>query len=131
MLAEGSSMASIARIFFMARTFWFQPAKRDPAADVSATPNAQPIAFQQVVPWLFRSCIKFLRVTFLLALLVRESYNSLSKCNLELEARVGIGHIFPPLHLKYARFYWVFKQKLLNPILSVLIRLVSVLVSAP
>ena len=26
----------------------------------------------------------------LLALLVRESYNSLSKCNLELEARVGI-----------------------------------------
>jgi len=26
----------------------------------------------------------------------------LQKCNLELEARVGIGHIFPPLHLKYA-----------------------------
>lgn len=52
----------------MARTFWFKPAKRDQAADVSATPNAQPIAFQQVVPELFRSFIKFLRVTFLLAL---------------------------------------------------------------
>jgi hypothetical protein len=28
--------------------------------------------------------------------------NPLQKCNLELEAGVGIGHIFPPLHLKYA-----------------------------
>ncbi len=52
----------------MARTFWFKPAKRDQATDVSATPNARPIAFQQVVPELFRSFIKFLRVTFLLAL---------------------------------------------------------------
>jgi hypothetical protein len=47
-----------------------------------------------------------------------------------LEARVGIGLIFPPYHLKYARFHWVFKQKRFYPILSFLIRLVSVLVSA-
>jgi hypothetical protein len=55
--------------------------------------------------------------------------NPLQKCNLELEARVGIGLIFPPLHLKYAWFYWQFKQKRFNPIVSFLIRLVSVLVS--
>jgi hypothetical protein len=46
-----------------------------------------------------------------------------------LEARVGIGHIFPPLRLKYARFYWLFKQNRSYPFLSFLIRLVSVLVS--
>ncbi len=42
------------------RTARLKPSKRDQATNVSATPNAQPIAFQQVVPELFRSFIKFL-----------------------------------------------------------------------
>ncbi|MEO6035532.1 MAG: hypothetical protein ABIQ35_09780, partial [Verrucomicrobiota bacterium] len=67
----------------MARTFWFKPAKRFHAADVSATPNARPIAFQQVVPELFRSFIKFLWSHIfagtLLALWACEFCNPLSK----------------------------------------------------
>jgi hypothetical protein len=46
-----------------------------------------------------------------------------------MEARVGIGHLSPRLHLKYALFHWEIKQKRFNPILSFSIRLVSVLVS--
>ena len=45
-------------------------------------------------------------------------------------ARVGIGQISPPLRVKYPRFYWRFKQYLLNRIISTFTRLVSVLVSA-
>ena len=41
----------------MARTFWFEPAKRGRVAGVSATPNAQPIAFQQVVPEYFETFV--------------------------------------------------------------------------
>ena len=58
------------------------------------TPNARPIAFQQVVPELCRVVIEYYRVTNLLALLLAlegcEMCNSLSKRGLELEARVGI-----------------------------------------
>jgi hypothetical protein len=48
----------------------------------------------------------------------------------ELEARVGIGQISPPLQIKYAWFHWGIKQKRFYPNVSFLIRLVSVLVSA-
>jgi hypothetical protein len=54
----------------MAQTFWFEPAKRGPVAGVSATPNAQPIAFQQVVPEYFETFIGLFRVKKLLALLL-------------------------------------------------------------
>jgi hypothetical protein len=54
----------------MARTFWFEPAKRGPVAGVSATPNAQPITFQQVVPEYFWTFIRLFRVKKLLALLL-------------------------------------------------------------
>jgi hypothetical protein len=46
-----------------------------------------------------------------------------------MEPVAGFGRFSPLLQLKYAGFYWVFKQKRFNPILSFLIRLVSVLVS--
>jgi hypothetical protein len=55
---------------FIARTFWFEPAKRGPVAGVATTPNAQPIAFQQVVPEYFRTLFGFSRVKKLLALLL-------------------------------------------------------------
>jgi len=48
----------------------------------------------------------------------------------EMEARVGIGQISPPLQFKYALFHWGIKQKRFYPNVSFLIRLVSVLVSA-
>ncbi len=54
----------------MARTFWVEPAKRGRVAGVSATPNAQPIAFQQVVPEYFWTFIRLSRVKKLLALLL-------------------------------------------------------------
>jgi hypothetical protein len=41
-----------------------------------------------------------------------------------------IGHLSPRLRIKYAYFYWVFKQIRPNPIIAFLIRLVSALVSA-
>src|SRR6266849_4690062 len=54
----------------MARAFWCEPAKRGRVTGVSATPNAQPIAFQQVVPEYFRTFIRLFRVKKLLALLL-------------------------------------------------------------
>jgi hypothetical protein len=53
---HSSSVESIA--IFIARTFWFEPVKRGRVAGVSATPNARPIAFQQVVPEYFRTFIE-------------------------------------------------------------------------
>jgi hypothetical protein len=45
--------------------------------------------------------LSFSPVMISLALTPSGICNPLKKCNLELEARVGIGLIFPPLHLKY------------------------------
>jgi len=55
--------------------------------------------------------------------------NPLCFNTLEMEPVAGFGRFSPLLQPKYACFYWVFKQKRFYPILSLLIRLVSVLVS--
>jgi hypothetical protein len=56
--------------------------------------------------------------------------NSLQKCNLKLEARVGIGPFSPQLRVKNAHFSEQINLNLLNQTKPILTGLVSVLVSA-
>ena len=50
---EGASLFSAveAESVFHGLELFFEPVSRGPRAGVSVTPNARPIAFQQVVPW--------------------------------------------------------------------------------
>jgi hypothetical protein len=76
---------------FIARTFWFEPVKRGRVAGVSATPNARPIAFQQVVPEYLRTFIRLSQVKKLLALLLALGdceVVTFSKLSLEMKTRV-------------------------------------------